>query len=136
MKRPSRPNTGFFDRVYAVVATIPPGKVMSYGQIADALHNVCSARYVGYAMHAAPREKNLPCHRVVNRAGEMAGGDLFGGSENQRRILEEEGVIFKANGKIDMAVCAFRPFDWEPLEQFLRPREHRHAGDAEAGHDE
>ena len=55
----------FFSRVYALVATIPPGKVMTYGQIAEVLDNVCSARYVGYAMHSAPKDMNLPCHRVI-----------------------------------------------------------------------
>ena len=103
-------STGFFAQVYGIVALIPPGKVMSYGQIANALNNICSARYVGYAMHAAPKEHMLPCHRVVNKAGEMAGGNLFGGSENQRRLLEKEGVTFKPNGRIDMAACSFWPF--------------------------
>lgn len=100
---------GFFERVYTLVARIPPGAVMTYGQISDALDNACSARYVGYAMASAPPERSLPCHRVVNRLGEMAGGGIFGGAANQRRMLEEEGVPFTARGRVDLAACRFDP---------------------------
>ncbi len=109
MRAASEDKPGFFKQVHAVVAAIPPGKVMTYGQIADVLGNVCSARYVGYAMRAAPAERNLPCHRVVNKAGAMAGGGLFGGVENQRRMLEAEGVPFTPQGRIDLPACLFDP---------------------------
>ena len=104
-------NPGFFEQVHAVVARIPPGKVMTYGQISDVLNNICSARYVGYAMRAAPEHKNLPCHRVVNRKGELAPGGNFGGPENHRRLLEAEGVTFTPKGSIDLDECLFNP--WE-----------------------
>lgn len=100
---PSSPSRGFFQRVYDVVATIPRGKVMTYGQIASVLGGFYSGRTVGFAMRAAPRERNLPCHRVVNKQGEMAPGYCFGGAENQRRMLRKEGVVFKPDGRIDMA---------------------------------
>lgn len=96
----------FFERVYAVVATIPPGKVMTYGQISQVLDNTCSARYVGYAMGAAPEHRNLPCHRVVNRLGEM-NEHLFRG--RQRAMLESEGALFKANGRLDLEACLHWP---------------------------
>ena len=82
---------------------------MTYGQIADVLHNICSARYVGYAMRAAPDHKNLPCHRVVNRTGELSPGGTFGGEENHRRMLEAEGVLFTPQGRIDLTRCRFYP---------------------------
>lgn len=107
MKPLSPKSSGFFEKVYDVVAQIPPGKVMTYGQISNVLGNICSARYVGYAMASAPAVLGLPCHRVVNRLGEMAGGDHFGGAENQRRILEGEGVEFKLNGRIDLEVSLY-----------------------------
>ncbi|MDR1124670.1 MAG: MGMT family protein [Deltaproteobacteria bacterium] len=94
----------FFDRVFAVVATIPPGKVMTYGQISQVLDNACSARYVGYAMGAAP--EGLPCHRVVNRLGEMA-PHLFNG--RQREILEAEGAPFKPDGRLNLEECLYWP---------------------------
>ena len=110
MDTAAMPRSGFFQQVYDLVARIPPGSVMTYGQISDALNNICSARYVGYAMASAPAGRNLPCHRVVNRLGEMAGGTHFGGPENQRRMLEEEGVPFTAKGRVDIAACGFNPW--------------------------
>ena len=100
--------SGFFAQVHALVALIPAGKVMTYGQIADVLQNICSARYVGYALRAA-KDKNLPCHRVVNRNGDLSPGGNFGGRENHRRKLEEEGVPFTAQGRIDIEQCRFDP---------------------------
>ena len=109
MQRTTTQKPGFFEQVYDLVARIPPGYVMTYGQIAAELENICSARYVGYAMSSAPKGMNLPCHRVVNRLGEMAGGAIFGGSENQRRMLEKEGVAFLPNGRVNLALCRFVP---------------------------
>lgn len=99
----------FFEQVYAVVAGIPKGKVMSYGQIARVLEHQCSARYVGFAMASAPEGRNLPCHRVVNRQGAMSPGFVFGGEEVQRALLEAEGVPFLANGRVDMNEAVFEP---------------------------
>ena len=108
-KKHTEKPSGFFDRVYALVARIPEGKVMTYGQIAVILGGVCSPKIVGFAMSSAPEARNLPCHRVVNKAGEMSRGDMFGGSDNQRRMLEEEGVVFRADGRIDMEESLFFP---------------------------
>lgn len=91
---------GFFDRVYEIVKEIPHGYVMTYGQIAMLAGNPRAARTVGWAMSAAP--KGLPCHRVVNKSGELR-EDIFGGV--QRRMLEEEGVPFKDDGRIDARSC-------------------------------
>ncbi len=92
----------FFDRVYALVAQIPAGRVATYGQIALLLDSPGAARAVGYAMHAAPPERDLPCHRVVGRDGRLAPGDVFGGPDTQRRLLEAEGITFRENGCIDL----------------------------------
>lgn len=94
---------GFFQRVYEVVAQIPPGKVATYGQIAAWLESPRSARTVGWAMWEAPPRLGLPCHRVVNRSGAMAPAHVFGGEGRQRAMLEAEGVTFKDNGCVDMA---------------------------------
>lgn len=92
----------FFDKVYRVVAMVPEGSVITYGMIADMIGNPRASRVVGYAMNAAPSELKLPCHRVVNKAGRMAPGGIFGGEELQRKMLEAEGVSFKEDGCIDM----------------------------------
>ena len=99
----------FFERVYALVALIPAGKIMTYGQIARALGGVYSARLVGFAMSSAPEGAALPCHRVVNRLGEMAPGAVFGGEERQRGLLQAEGAAFLPNGRVDVHLARFEP---------------------------
>lgn len=100
---------GFFERVWELVAAIPPGKVMTYGQISRCLDNVCSARYVGFAMASVPGTLDLPCHRVVNRLGQLSPGAVFGGEGRQRALLEAEGVSFTANGRVDLVACLHHP---------------------------
>ncbi len=98
----------FYSDVYEIVAEIPRGKVITYGALAAMLGKPLGARQVGYAMHHAPTHLSLPCHRVVNQKGEMLRGDAFGGEDSQRALLEDEGVIFKDNGCIDMKRCLWR----------------------------
>lgn len=102
-------SSGFFNAVYKLVALIPPGKVMTYGQIARVLDSPYSAKVVGYAMSSAPAALHLPCHRVVNRLGEMAPGFIFGGRQSQRELLQAEGAPFLPNGRIDLALALFNP---------------------------
>ncbi len=92
----------FYARVYDVVALIPKGKVATYGQIAALLGNPKAARQVGYALRFTPADRDLPCHRVINAQGAMLWGSVFGSPSNQRDRLKKEGVIFKANGCVDM----------------------------------
>lgn len=100
---------GFFKQVYQIVAQIPVGKVATYGQIAALIGEPRNARVVGWAMHDAPKELGLPCHRVVNKSGGMCPGHLFGPGA-QRALLESEGITFKANDCIDM-----KKHLWEPI---------------------
>ena len=92
----------FFARVYDLVARVPRGKVVTYGQLAAFLGHPRAARTVGWAMHAAPRERNLSCHRVVNAEGALAPDSVFGGAARQRARLVREGVTFRANCRIDL----------------------------------
>lgn len=64
--------TSFGEEVYSVVASIPPGRVLTYGQIAYLIGKPQCSRMVGQAMHNAPEGQNLPCHRVVNSQGRLA----------------------------------------------------------------
>lgn len=100
----------FFSGVYRIAAQIPEGYVATYGQIAAMLGNPLAARAVGDAMRRVPDYIDIPCHRVVNRKGEMSPAYVFGGSEKQREMLEREGVLFKENGCIDMGKCIWRSF--------------------------
>lgn len=87
----------FRQEVYDIVAAIPPGCVLTYGQIAYLIGKSQYSRMVGHAMHNAPSELHLPCHRVVNSQGRPAPYWM-----EQRELLEAEGVRFKKNGCVDM----------------------------------
>lgn len=106
--RDSVKDKGFFERVYNIVKKIPRGKVATYGQIATMLGEPRKAKIVGWALHSNPYKGLVPCHRVVNRHGELSGAFAFGGSDVQRRLLEEEGIEFNAEGKIEL-----RRFLWK-----------------------
>ncbi len=82
----------FFETVYAIVKKIPRGKVATYGQIAKIMGAPKKAREVGWALHANKRCGEVPCHRVVDRAGNLAKGFAFGGEEAQKQMLKNEGV--------------------------------------------
>lgn len=88
---------GLIRNVLEIADNIPPGRVMSYGQIAKAIGRPKNARLIGKIMSMADRYGDHPCHRVVNHAGRTVPG-----WEEQRRMLEAEGVEFLKNGCVDM----------------------------------
>ncbi len=98
----------FFDRVYEVVAKIPKGKVTSYGAIAEVCGIKSAARTVGWAMHGAAGN-SLPCHRVVNRNGELTGKIHFGDPDLMESLLRSEGVKFDKEGRVIMD-----KYNWVP----------------------
>ena len=87
----------FYQQVYDIVAQVPPGKVVSYGQIARMLGRPRAAREVGRAMRLCP--DGLPWQRVVMQDGTIAGG---GFAQLRRALLETEGVGFLPDGRVDM----------------------------------
>ncbi|MBO5852292.1 MAG: MGMT family protein [Clostridia bacterium] len=91
-----------FERIYELVKTIPKGRVATYGQVALFAGNPRWARVVGYALHNNPSPETIPCHRVVNREGRVADAFVFGGGNAQRSLLEKEGIVFEADGRIDL----------------------------------
>ena len=91
-----------FNKIYNVVKSIPKGKVATYGQVALLSGNPRWSRVVGYALHVNPDPKNIPCHRVVNRFGEVSKAFVFGGENAQISLLKNEGVTFLENGRIDL----------------------------------
>lgn len=99
----------FSERVYEVVRRIPRGTVATYGQIARLIGAPRSARFIGYALRAnpAPGEDadSVPCHRVVFKDGALCSGYVFGGPEMQRQMLVDEGIVFDADGHVDMERC-------------------------------
>ncbi len=104
---------GAYAEVYALVRRIPRGRVMTYGQIATLLENRLSPRAVGWAMHGCP--DGVPWQRVVNASGGCSTDrmpDIPAGL--QRALLEEEGVVFRPGGTLEL-----ERYRWHP------PRRHR-----------
>ena len=90
-----------FELIYDVVKQIPKGKVATYGQVASLAGNRRWSRVVGYALHANPDPEHIPCHRVVNRMGEVSKAFVFGGENRQIELLENEGVHLDGN-RVDL----------------------------------
>ena len=113
-----------WDRVYAVVARVPAGRVATYGQVAALAGLPRHARLAGYALHALPDGSRLPWHRVINAQGQVSERSTPGpGAGLQRHLLEEEGVVFDARGRVDL-----KRFRWEPEEPQTAVRRRRRPG--------
>ena len=93
--------------MYEVVRKIPPGKVMTYGQIAETI-GTRDARRVGQALHANKDGSGVPCHRVVNKDGRLAPGYAFGGPDEQKVRLLAEGVEFLDDNHVDLDKCVLK----------------------------
>jgi len=101
----------FFEKVYAIAREIPPGRVTTYGAIAEALGTKGSARMVGYAMNGSGSAyPPVPAHPVVNRAGLLTGKRAFQGESLMAELLRSEGVEV-----INDQVVNFRHLFWNPL---------------------
>ena len=86
------PNMTFNQKVWALCARVPEGKVTTYGEIAKALQ--CKAyRAVGNALNKNPYAPAVPCHRVVGSTGDLTG--FAGGLAKKRALLTTEGVEIK-----------------------------------------
>lgn len=89
-------------RICEAVKKIPYGHVATYAQVAEIAGDRKMARAVGNALHKNPDPENIPCFRVVNAKGELAGEFAFGGSGAQARLLEAEGIEV-IDGKVDLS---------------------------------
>lgn len=90
----------FAGAVLSLVSEIPPGKVLTYGDIARLIGAPKNARLVGKVMSRAELFGSFPCHRVVNSAGRTAAS-----FPEQAARLQSEGVPFRKNGTVDLAKC-------------------------------
>ena len=88
-------------RIYEAVKKIPKGKVATYGKVAEMAGDKKMARAVGNALHKNPDPNGIPCYRVVNAKGELAGEFAFGGSGAQAKLLREDGIQV-VDGKVDL----------------------------------
>ena len=89
-------------RIYEAVKKIPRGKVATYGQVAELAGDKKMARAVGNALHRNPDPEHIPCYRVVNAKGELAGAFAFGGANVQEQLLAADGILVVDN-KVDLA---------------------------------
>lgn len=87
-----------YERIYAVIRAIPPGRVLTYGQVGAVVG--CPARQVGYALHQLFRlpAADVPWQRVVNRNGGISTSGV-----EQQTLLEAEGVVFNERGELSLA---------------------------------
>ena len=96
-----------YERIYSFVKKIPKGRVATYGQIARLAGIPQHARQVGYALHAL-KDNRLPWHRVINAQAQVsARAETFFENE-QRQLLENEGIVFDANHKVSL-----KRFGWK-----------------------
>lgn len=79
-------------KVYEFLTTIPKGKVVTYGQIAEYLGNRHLSRVVGNILHRNPDPVKYPCYKVVNSRGKLAEHFGDGGIEVQKQRLEKDGI--------------------------------------------
>lgn len=103
-----RPDKEFRARVLALVAEIPHGRLMTYGQIAALCGSPRAARIVGGIAHFA--DPSLPWQRVVKKDGSLAEG-YPGGIEGHRQALAAEGVLTDDNLKVDVTRLLWSPLD-------------------------
>lgn len=108
----------FTARVIRIIKAIPSGRVMSYGQVAASAGNPRGARQISRILHSMSRKHELPWHRIINAQGGIST------TENaeekgftQRDLLEQEGVLFNSQNKVDLAVYRWFPSDTD--DEFL-----------------
>jgi methylated-DNA-protein-cysteine methyltransferase related protein len=99
-------DASFREKVYEIMARVPRGKVVTYGDVAGLAGHANASRIVGGIAHYGPSE--LPWHRLVNRFGGLAAG-FHGGREVQQQLLEAEGVLCT-----DFIVDDFKERRWRP----------------------
>jgi methylated-DNA-protein-cysteine methyltransferase-like protein len=97
-------NLNYLDRIYAAVMSIPAGRVATYGQVAEEAGLPRRARLVGTALKNLTSDSGVPWHRVVNAQGEISDRPRPNAVTEQRVLLEDEGVAFRPNGRIDLDI--------------------------------
>ena len=100
----------FDERVWRAVAQIPPGRLATYGQIAELIGAYGCARQVGWALRRLPLPSEVPWQRVVNAKGCISLSLSREGSDwIQRDLLIAEGIPVDVQGRLPLA-----EFRWSP----------------------
>ena len=98
-----------WERIYAVVRRIPPGRVATYGDVAALAGMPGAARQAGWALAALDAESDVPWQRVINARGEVSLRGDSAAARVQRALLESEGVVFGRAGRVDLTAHGWRP---------------------------
>lgn len=106
---PSHDAIEAYDEIYAVVSSIPRGKVATYGQVAEMAGLPRRARMVGYALRELPEDSGVPWHRVVNASGSISERGRPDSERDQKAMLEAEGVAFNGCNRLSL-----NKFRWDP----------------------
>jgi methylated-DNA-protein-cysteine methyltransferase-like protein len=101
MGKKAQDTDSFSQRAKRIIKNVPRGKVATYGQIAALAGNPLGARQIVRILHSSSKKDRLPWQRIVNRKGQIALKPGFG-YEEQKQLLEKEGVSFSINGAIDL----------------------------------
>src|SRR6266566_9707432 len=94
-------------QVFALVCACPVGRVTTYGALAKAVGYPRGARMVGWIMNETP--EGVPAQRVINSKGELSGSWAFGQKGRMRKLLENEGVVFSEDERVDL-----KRYGWDP----------------------
>lgn len=95
-------------RVFTALAEVPPGTVVTYGQLARLAGLPNGARQVGRILGNLPRDTQLPWHRVINAAGKISLGLESPGFKRQKARLQREGIVFNNNR------VSLKKYNWQP----------------------
>jgi methylated-DNA-protein-cysteine methyltransferase-like protein len=114
-KRKHEPDSNYRERVYRIVRSIPRGRVMTYGQLAEILGEGYTPRTIGFVMHGS--DDRTPWHRVINAQGGCSTGKIALPSDKQQRMLAAEGVEFNERGR-----CDLQRYLWIPRERKTRSK--------------
>src|SRR5205823_7236531 len=94
-------------RVFALVRACPVGRVTTYGWLAKTVGYPRGARMIGWIMNESPQ--GVPAQRVINSKGELSGSWAFGQKGRMRKLLEDEGVVFSEDERVDL-----KRYGWDP----------------------
>ena len=108
LETPSSEEPSLETRVYMVLASIPPGTVVTYGQVAALAGLPRAARMVGRILGNLPKGTELPWHRVINAAGKISLPEDSPSFKLQKARLQEEGVVLNNNR------VSLKKFNWQP----------------------
>lgn len=96
------------ERILQTVASIPKGKVCTYGKIAEYAGANRRARFVGTVLKQLPAGSKIPWHRVINSQGNVSfpeGSDKY--LEQVKRLQEEDVSVLK--GRIQLNSYLWKP---------------------------